>query len=113
MKDSERTCSTNLGCPSPSVCERKVPSLPFMTRSSKAVTVAGTESGPIRLETLPNFGGPPGGAAAAGLGFTFEGARIVDAGRAGLLSGKVMAPPDWATAISSSREVAASNLSSL
>lgn len=39
-----------------------------------------------------------------------RGGNVVEPGLAGDASGKEIAPPDWATAISSRREVAASNL---
>jgi hypothetical protein len=78
--------------------------LSSIIRSSKAETAGGTESGAAPTdEMLLNLG--------AGAGGDVErGGSVVEAGLAGVASGKEMAPPDCATAISSKREVAASNL---
>lgn len=70
-------------------------------------TEAGTESGAASEETLPNFGC---GCWVAWAAEPADGARTVDAGRAGADSEKATAPPDCTMAISSRREVAASSL---
>jgi hypothetical protein len=93
------TWSTNLVCPSPAVCSRNTTSLPLTIRSSNTATESGKESGPISVDTL-NFAAAAAALALApgpGFGFRFgaeEGASIVDPGRAGLLSGKEIEPPD-------------------
>lgn len=84
-----------------------------MILSSNAATDAGTESGAASELTLPNFGcGCPACRllpTAPGI-VSPEGDNTVLPGLAGLDSGNEIEPPDWVTAISSSREVAASSL---
>jgi hypothetical protein len=88
----------------------KACSLSLIILLSKAETDTGTESGAASEETLPNFGG---GCCCCWVAGPADGARTMDAGRAGAESGKVTAPPDCTTAISSRREVAASSLENL
>jgi hypothetical protein len=73
-----------------------------MILSSYAETNGGTESGAASAGALPCLAPVPGEVG--------RGASTVEAGLAGAESGKEIAPPDWATAISSRRDVAASSL---